>query len=290
MSSDPSLLTPARRARRSRRRARRARLLVLALAVIAVAGVLIVWLTANSSPSAGYDVSAPQCSGSYPSSPLFGIVGVNGGLANNANLCLRDELSWARAAPGQKRDPKQPPLSLYLVTANPGGHHVADWPSGGSAKPYGACNGLLTNACSYLYGEQRAAHSYNVAATVDAAAAGTAPWWLDVELGATWAGTYQLNIAALKGFSAGLRDAGATGPIGIYSTSAQWKDITGLTARTTRAAFGRRLPAWVAGAETATLTQARQNCAGGGFTGVAPTLAQYRSGAFDADLRCTATR
>jgi len=37
------------------------------------------------------------------------------------------------------------------------------------------------------------------------------------------------------------------------------------------------------------VTQARQNCAGGGFTGLAPTLAQYRVGAFDADLRCTAT-
>jgi hypothetical protein len=27
-----------------------------------------------------------------------------------------------------------------------------------------------------------------------------------------------------------------------------------------------------------------------GFTGVAPTLAQYRLGPLDADLRCTATR
>jgi hypothetical protein len=33
--------------------------------------------------------------------------------------------------------------------------------------------------------------------------------------------------------------------------------------------------------------QARQNCASDSFTGVAPTLAQYQSGQFDADLRCT---
>jgi hypothetical protein len=283
VSSGPSFSTPARRAQRSRRRLRRVRAAVFALAVIAVVTVLIIWLTGNSSPSAGYDLSSPQCSGAYPSSPLFGIVGVNGGLANNANPCLHDELSLARNTPGQT-SPKQPPLSLYTVTANPGARHVADWPSGGTAPTYGACNGLLTNACSYLYGEQRAAHSYNPDA------ARTAPWWLDVELGATWAGTYELNIAALKGFIAGLRDAGATGPIGIYSTSAQWKDITGLTAQTTRAAFGRRWPAWVAGAATTTLTQARQNCAGGGFTGLVPTLAQYRIGAFDADLRCTDTR
>jgi hypothetical protein len=146
----------------------------------------------------------------------------------------------------------------------------------------------VTNACSYLYGEQRAAHSYDLVAALDSVAAKTAPWWLDVELTASWAGTYQLNIAALHGFIAGLRSAGATGPVGIYSTSAQWKDITGLTAQTTPTAFNGRLPDWVAGTK-ATLTQARQNCASGGFTGVAPTLAQYRIGPLDADLRCTAT-
>ena len=103
---------------------------------------------------------------------------------------------------------------------------------------------------------------------------------------ATWAGTYQLNVAALQGFVSGLHNAGATGPIGIYSTSAQWKDITGLTAQTTPTAFNGQLQDWVAGTK-ATLTQARQNCTHGGFTGVAPMLAQYRIGPLDADLRCT---
>jgi hypothetical protein len=37
----------------------------------------------------------------------------------------------------------------------------------------------------------------------------------------------------------------------------------------------------------ATLTQARANCTSGGFTGVVPTLAQYRLGPLDADLRCS---
>jgi hypothetical protein len=106
---------------------------------------------------------------------------------------------------------------------------------------------------------------------------------------ASWAGTYQLNIAALEGFIAGLRDAGASGPIGIYSTSAQWKDITGLTARTTPSVFNGQLPGWVAGNE-ATLAQAQQNCNSGGFTGVVPTLAQYRIGLLDADLRCAVSR
>src|SRR6202035_2381821 len=109
------------------------------------------------------------------------------------------------------------------------------------------------------------------------------------ELMASWAGTSQLNIAALQGFIAALHNAGATGPIGIYSTSAQWKDITGLTAQTTPTAFSGTLLDWVAGTD-ATLTQARQSCMSGGFTGVAPSLAQYRIGSHDADLRCTGTR
>jgi hypothetical protein len=257
---------------------------VAALALVVVV-VLAIVLTGRSSPSIGYDVSFPQCSGSYPSDPLFGIVGVNGGLANTANACRSSELQWAGGAPGQKQ-PEQPPLSLYIDTGNPGGHHVADWPSVGTAPVYGACNGLLTDSCSYIYGEQRAAHSFGLVAAFDPVAAQTAPWWLDVELMATWAGTYQLNIAALQGFIAGLRNAGVTGPIGIYSTSAQWREITGLTAQTTPAAFNAQLPDWVAGTD-ATLTQARQNCTSGGFTGMAPSLAQYRIGPLDADLRCT---
>ena len=200
-------------------------MLVVALAFI-VGVALFILISGSSSATTGYDASFPQCSGSYPSNPLFGIVGVNGGLANNANRCLSGELHWARNTPGQKR-PKQPPLSLYIDTGNPGAHHVADWPSGGTAPAYGSCNGLLTNACSYLYGEQRAAYSYRLVAALDSGAAKTAPWWLDVELRASWAGTYQLNIAALQGFIAGLRKPARAARSGIYSTSAQWKDITG---------------------------------------------------------------
>lgn len=257
------------------------------LAIVVVV-VLVVALRGSSSPTTGYDVSYPQCSGSYPSNPLFAIVGVNGGLANNANPCLGSELQWARGAPGQKH-PRQPPLSLYVDTANPGGERrVSDWPSGGTTPLYAACNGKLTNACSYLYGEQRAAHSYHLVAALDPIAAETAPWWLDVELAASWAGTYQLNIAALQGFVAGLHDAGASGPVGIYSTGAQWREITGLTAQTTPTTFNGPLPGWVAGTR-AKLAQARGNCTNGGFTGAAPTLAQYRVGRLDVDLRCGST-
>jgi hypothetical protein len=255
-----------------------------ALGLIVVV-VLVIVLTGGSSAVTGYDISYPQCSGSYPSSPVFGIVGADGGLARNANPCLAGELHWANGAPGQKR-PRQPSVSLYIDTGNPG-DHVTDWPTGGAAPAYGACNGLLTNSCSYIYGEQRSAYSYGLVAALDPVTAKTAPWWLDVELTLSWAGTYQLNVAALQGFVAGLHNAGAAGSIGIYSTGAQWKEITGLTAQTTASAFKGELPDWAAGT-SATLAQARENCAGGGFTGAAPTLAQYRIGPLDADLRCGA--
>lgn len=273
-------------ARRSRFGARRVGAVGLVFIVFVVA--VIIATRGTASPTTGYDVSYPQCSGSYPSNALFGIVGVNGGLANNANRCLSAELRWAGNTPGQKQ-PKQPPLSLYIDTGNPGRRHVADWPSDGTAPAYGACNSKLTNACSYIYGEQRAARSYRLVADLNPFRARTAPWWLDVELMASWAGTYPLNIAALQGFIAGLHNAGATGPIGIYSTSAQWREITGLTTQTTPMVFSDRLPDWVAGTET-TLTQARQNCTNGDFTGMKPTLAQYRTGPLDADLRCDVGR
>jgi hypothetical protein len=263
-----------------------ARWLLAAVAIIVVA-VLVIVLTSSSSPPAGYDVSYPQCSGSYPSNQLFAIVGVDGGLASNSNPCLSDQLRWAQGAPGQKR-PKQTRVSLYIDTGNPG-PHVAKWPRGGTASTYGACNGLLTNACSFLYGQQQAARSYGLVAALDARTARTAPWWLDVELSESWAGTYGLNIAALRGFVAGLRGAGASGPLGVYSTSAQWKDITGLTAQTTPTTFNVPLLDWEAAAQ-ATIADARQNCANGGFTGAAPALAQYQIGNLDADLRCTTTR
>lgn len=269
----------------SRSRSRARWVLAIALAVVVVVAILVVALADSASPTTGYDASYPQCVGSYPSNPLFGIVGVNGGLANNSNPCLSGELRWAQAAPGRKR-PSLPSVSLYIDTANPGAHRVGDWPRGGTAPSYGSCNGELTNACSFIYGEQRAAHSYGIVSALDPGAARTAPWWLDVELQASWAGTYQLNIATLQGFIAGLQSAGAIGPIGIYSTNAQWREITGLTAQATPKVFHRRLAEWVAGTQT-TQAQARRNCTSTDFTGVAPTLAQYRSGTFDADLLCS---
>jgi len=231
----------------------------------------------GSTPT-GYDISWPQCGSAYPSGPLFGVVGVNDGLANNANPCLGSEIQWALNSQGLSTQPK---ASLYINTADPG-PGVADWPGG-------TCSGSWTTACAYQYGEDRAAYSYGVASGANSSLAVSAPWWLDIETGNSWATSSTanytgLNIATIQGFVAGLHGSGATGPVGIYSTASQWNQITGLTAQTTASGFGSTPPNWVAGART--LTGAQNNCVSGGFTGASPTLAQYKSGGFDADTRC----
>src|SRR5258708_3621786 len=100
--------------------------------------------SASAGPAAtstvGHDISYPQCGKTFPSKPAFGIVGVNGGLANDLNPCLgptsaypsykQSELYWAvSAATGSTTQPK---ASLYLNTADPGnlynGKPIADWP------------------------------------------------------------------------------------------------------------------------------------------------------------------
>lgn len=242
----------------------------------------------SAASTTGYDISYPQCGGSYPSGAAFGIVGVDGGLANDANSCFSSELAWAQATPGLS-SPLQPSTSLYINTADPGpAPGVTDWPQTGSSTAYGSCDGSWSEACAYIYGENRASYSYGLVSPTSPSVAASAPWWLDIETANSWAtsttsGYTGLNIAAIQGFIAGLQAAGATAPVGIYSTASQWSTITGLDASTTPTDFPA-LNDWVAGARS--LRAAQGNCTNGGFTGVAPILAQYYSGGFDADLRC----
>ncbi|MEA2297960.1 MAG: hypothetical protein QOF77_896 [Solirubrobacteraceae bacterium] len=276
------------------RRLRRARLwaLVTATAATLAAAAAAVPAGAALAP-AGYDVSYPLCGAALPAGAAFGIVGVNGGLANNANPCLAAELAWAAVTPGLP-SPAQPPVSLYLNTADPG-NRVPDWPtpvngSAGGATPYGGCDGGWSPACAYLYGLTRAAYGYGVAAAVNAPIAHSVPWWLDVETVSSWArpadlpGWAAVNLAAVAGFVAGLRSAGAGGPIGIYSTRSQWLAIT--AAPDSHSAAGGVLsttPEWVAGLGTA--SQAATRCADS-FAGGPVRLVQFAAAGLDGDLAC----
>ena len=88
-----------------------------------------------------------------------------------------------------------------------------------------------------------------------------------------------LNVAALSGAVEYLGSVVHVASLGFYSTSYQWGVITGGTS-----AFSG-YPSWVAGASDA--AGANANCAGPGFTGGGVALAQYVSGGFDADVRCS---
>lgn len=166
---------------------------------------------AGGTDPVGNDVSWPQCGKTLPASPAFAIVGVTGGLANNTNPCLAEQLTWAGKATGGTTQPK---VALYVNTANPG-HEGSWWPSSntyGNANvsyPYGTCDakgaaeGPVDLPCSYMYGYAKA---YDDATIRGIANPGDYFWWLDVETGNSWqTGTLDataLNRATLEGMAA----------------------------------------------------------------------------------------
>lgn len=198
----------------------------------------------GSSDPLGIDISWPQCGelDRLPSDPAFVVVGVNDGLANTTNPCLAEQLAYADgAATGAIA---QPPLQLYVNTANPGGLGTPSWPSddvdpttGESVNnPLGLCSGDDDLACAWQYGWNRASEDVAVrfppaanAAGIDAAP-GSYTWWLDVEIENTWktGGTqfdHDSNVAVLEGMTARFLGAGAV--VGLYSTAYQWDAIVG---------------------------------------------------------------
>jgi hypothetical protein len=262
----------------------------------------------------GNDVSYPQCGGSLPSSPAFGIVGINDGLANDLSPCFgpssaypsytQSELYWAVAS--SLGGTSQPKASLYVNTADPGnvasGAVIADWPRSGST-PDGSCTtttvtlssgsytvGANSDACAWQYGYDKAVQDStwlaDAASAIDgqsppvtvAGTAGSYPWWLDVETTNTWQSDTSMNVADLQGMVAALQAAGA-GTVGVYSTSAQWGTITGGAASGSLAG----VPDWIPGARK--LSGAQANCALASFTGGSVTVTQWLSHP-DGDYAC----
>jgi hypothetical protein len=254
---------------------------------------------AGGTDPVGNDVSWPQCGKTLPASPAFEIVGVTGGLANNTNPCLRDQLDWAGKATVGTTQPK---VALYVNTANPG-HEGSWWPSSNTygnanvSNPYGTCDakgaaeGPVDLPCSYMYGYAKA---YDDATIRGIANPGDYFWWLDVETGNSWqTGTLDataLNRATLegmagyfKGITAGRTDLnGKPAGVGIYSTGSQWGTIAGTVPAGSPLAG---LPSWLAGAKT--LRGAQSNCSLPGLTPGSPvTVTQYVSAGLDYDYAC----
>jgi hypothetical protein len=221
----------------------------------------------------GYDISYPQCGGTYPSNPLFGIVGINGGKVFSTNPCLANEIAWAGGTAGQ----------LYANTGNPGPALSSFWPSGQTSPRFCDPANLDTADCAFDYGFNAAHHSYDTASAAYAQLAlsgspSSTRWWLDVETGNSWRSDTTLNVAALQGEVAYLRDVAGITRIGFYSTQLQWNTITGGSL-----AFNVN-PSWVAGA--ASLKGATDRCTRPAFTGNAVVYAQYPFQGFDANLAC----
>ncbi|MDQ0130220.1 hypothetical protein [Arthrobacter bambusae] len=233
----------------------------------------------------GNDVSWPQCGKTLPAGQAFAIVGVTGGLANNTNPCLAQQLVWAAGSTGGTAQPK---VALYVNTANPG---LAGswWPSSNSyagtqvANPYGTCGGGVDLACSYMYGYAKA---YDDATIRGVSNPGDYFWWLDVETGNSWQTNTGLNRADLEGMVAyftSITSGGAAGAgVGIYSTANQWGTIAG-TVPVSSPLGG--LPSWLAGAKT--LRGAKSICSSPGLTPGSPvSVTQYVSAGLDYDYSC----
>ncbi len=222
----------------------------------------------------GNDVSWPQCRSSLPKGQLFGIVGVNDGLANNTNPCFTTELAWANTSTGGTGQDK---AALYVNTANPGNLGVADWPTTGTPNQYGTCSGGDDQACAYQYG-------WNIA-ELDAQTriANNSPasfkWWLDVETDNSWETNTANNVADLEGMVNYFLSVG--GRVGLYSTASQWQQIAG-TVNTSSSLYG--LDSWLPGSSS--FNSAKSACALPGLSGGKTTVTQYVSRRVDYDHSC----
>jgi len=238
----------------------------------------------------GIDISYPQCGRQVPKTQAFGIVGVNGGLANTTNPCLADQLLWASKSLGGT---PQERIQLYVNTANPGGLNTASWPTNSTAEnPHGVCNGSDTIACAWQYGWNRATEDVLERFKPAAASAGInmAPsnyiWWLDVETMNTWKAptssfNTQSNTAVLEGMTAHFASISAR--VGIYSTAYQWGQIVGSSVSASSNLNG--LKNWRPGG--ANLSTAKQACSAAPLTanGIV-VLTQFVSKNLDYDYSC----
>ncbi|WP_276981986.1 hypothetical protein [Ferrimicrobium acidiphilum] len=270
----------------------------------------------SGSTTTGFDLSYPQCGSSFPSTTAFGIVGVNGGLANDLNPCLgpsssysQSELYWAVAT--SIGGTAQPKASLYVNTADPGnvynGTPITDWPTTGTT-PYGSCTtttvtttngtyyvGENSQACAWQYGynkaTQDAAWLTSAANAIDGqnpptivpTSPGSYPWWLDVETANTWQSDttgQAMNVADLQGMVAALK-VSSVAAVGAYSTSSQWNAITGGTTSASGSLW--QIPNWIPGART--LRGAISNCKQTSFTGGTVSVTQWVS-RLDGDYSC----
>jgi hypothetical protein len=223
----------------------------------------------------GFDISYPQCGAAYPLNPAFAIVGVNGGRVFSVNSCLTSQIAWGGG----------PSAELYINTGNPGPALSSFWPRGQTAPRVCDAANPDTADCAYDYGWNAAKQSFETAqGAYQQLGIATSPsatgWWLDVETSNSWRQDVTLNVAALQGEVAYLRDVAGATRFGFYSTTVQWGTITGASK------VFAQYPSWGAGASSEKGARSLCTTTTTSFTGGRLALVQYPFSGFDADLRC----
>jgi hypothetical protein len=211
---------------------------------------------AYTSGTTGYDVSYPNCSAKAPTDGAFGIVGVTGGLGFSQNNCLANQAKWFNN------------LTLYVNTGYPGSYRGLDYQN--SPK---TCTSTDLNCLAYNYGYNAGLYALNYANSKNIK---SMAWWLDVETMNSWTNDPAQNQQSIQGEHDALSANGIT-TIGVYSTSAQWNQITGT--------WKNGWPNW--GASTwRTAKQASTYCTGHEFTGGTTYLIQFTGKKFDQNYAC----
>jgi hypothetical protein len=204
--------------------------------------------------STGVDVSYPNCSASVTKA-AFGIVGVNHGLLYSYNGCLVTEAA------------RFSNLSLYMNTGwYDQSTHI------NPASPL-TCTAGDSNCLAYNYGYDAALDSINYAHSQGVY---SSTWWLDVETANSWSADVNQNRSSLQGSYDAIKDNAAAN-VGVYSTSAQWQNITG--------GWQNDWPNWGATTWT-TAKQAAKYCTGHAFSGGPTYLIQFSGRTLDQDYAC----
>lgn len=208
----------------------------------------------------GWDISYPQCGGSFPPGPMaYSIIGINGGRAFKHNKCLGEQWQWARS---------QGAAGVYVNVHAP--RSQQELQAGATSDRQPNCNGAP--GCvfyNFAVNGIRDSLAYARSQGVDA------PFiWLDVEQLNYWAPQQELNAIVIRGAIDAVREAGLD--VGIYSTPYQYGKITGDEQA--------QVPVWSAGAPNADAVG--NYCATRGFAGGPVALVQLLPGRYDPNFAC----
>lgn len=202
----------------------------------------------------GYDISWPQCGGSYPTGEFsFAVIGINRHDPMTKNPCLASEIAWARQGsigPMLYMNTASPPASYQSALCTPGDE---------------LCR-------SYRFGREAAGFSLNYALTI---APDVYYYWLDVESFNTWSSNKQANAEVVRGMIAFLQEQGKR--VGIYSTWYQFPLAVG--------DYSPGLPIWVPGVATGPSTAPAACVDAPKFGGGTIEMVQWTH-TFDGDYLC----